>query len=134
MADLKRIDEAEKESKKLRDVQFGNFPLEQFSEAGKVANEGDPHLKAAADTELYDLERCALQMDIDKHEYDNSSENTDDNSSPRADDNASQSAEDNPSQSADDNDDDDTQQTEFSHMQLPTVSEKYHVNHDENTL
>ena len=52
MADLKRIDEAEKENKKLRDVQFDNFPLEQFSEAGKVANEGDPHLKAAADTEL----------------------------------------------------------------------------------
>ena len=124
MADLKRIDEAEKENKKLRDVQFGNFPLEQFSEAGKVANEGDPHLKVAADTELYDLEKRAIQMDIDKHEYDNSSENTDDNSSP--------SAEDNPSQSA--ADDDDTQQTEVSHVQLPTVGEKYHVNHDENTL
>ena len=131
MADLKRIDEAEKESKKLRDVQFGNFPLEQFSEAGKVANEGDPHLKAAADTELYDLEKHAIQMDIDKHEYDNSSENTDDNSSPRADDNASQSAEDNSSQSADD---DDTQQTEVSHVQLPTVCEKYHIDHDDNTL
>ena len=132
MADLKRIDEAEKENKKLRDVQFGNFPLEQFSEAGKVANEGDPHLKAAANTELYDLEKRAIQMDIDKHEYDNSSENIDDNSSLHADDNASQSAEDNSSQSADD--DDDTQQTEVSHVQLPTVGEKYHVNHDENTL
>ena len=132
MADLKRIDEAEKENKKLKDVEFDNFPLEQFSEAGKVANEGDPLLKAAADTELYDLEKRAIQMDIDKHEYDNSSENTDDNSSPRADDNASQSAEDNSSQSADD--DDDTQQTEFSHMQLPTVGEKYHLNHDKNTL
>ena len=125
MADLKRIDEAEKESKKLRDVQFGNFPLEQFSEAGKVANEGDPHLKAAADTELYDLEKRAIQMNIDKHEYDNSSENTDDN--------ASQSAEDNPTKSAAD-DDDDTQETEVSHVQLPTVGEKYNVNHDENTL
>ena len=133
MADLKRIDEAEKENKKLRDVQFGNFPLEQFSEAGKVANEGDRHLKAAADTELYDLEKCAIQMNIDKHEYDNSSENTDDNSSPRADDNASQSAEDNSSQSADD-DNNDTQETEVSHVQLPTVGEKYHVNHDEKTL
>ena len=133
MADLKRIDEAEKESEKLRDVQFGNFPLEQFSEAGKVANEGDPHLKAAADTELYDLEKYAIQMNIDNHEYDNSSENTDDNASHSAEDNASQSAEDNPSQSAD-NDDDDTQQTEVSHVQLPTVGEKYHVNHDENTL
>ena len=131
MAELKRIDEAEKENKKLRDVQFGNFPLEQFSEAGKVANEGDPHLKAVADTELYDLEKHAIQIDLDKHEYDNSSENTDDNSSPHADDNASQSAEDNSSQSADD---DDTQQTEVSHVQLPTVGKKYHVNHDENTL
>ena len=133
MADLKRIDEAEKENKKLRDVQFGNFPLEQFSEAGKVANEGDPHLKAAADIELYDLEKRAIQMDIDKYEYDNSSENTDDNSSPCADDNTSQSAEEISSQSADDYDDD-TQQTEVSHVQLPTVGEKYHVNHDDNTL
>ena len=132
MAELKRIDEAEKENKKLRDVQFDNFPLEQFSEAGKVANEGDPHLKVAADTELYDLEKHAIQIDIDKHEYDNSSENTDDNSSPSADDNTSQSAEDNSSQSADD--DDDTQQTEVSHVQIPTVGEKYHVNHDDNTL
>ena len=133
MADLKRIDEAEQENKKLRDVQFGNFPLEQFSEAGKVANEGDPHLKAAADTELYNLEMHTIQMNIDKHEYDNSSENTDDNSSPCADDNASQSAEDNSSQCADDYNDD-THETEVSHMQLPTVGEKYHVNHDENTL
>ena len=131
MAELKRIDEAEKENKKLRDVQFEDFPLEQFSEAGKVANEGDPHLKAAADTELYDLEKHAIQIDINKHEYDNSSENTDDTSSPHADDNVSQSAEDNSSQSADD---DDTQQTEVSHVQLPTVGEKYHVNHDDNTL
>ena len=37
----------------------------------------------------------------------------------------------NSSQSADD---DDTQETEVSHVQLPTVSEKYHVNHDDNTL
>ena len=83
----------------------------------------------------------AIQIDIDKHEYDNSSENTDDNSSrpadynssPRADDDASQSAEDNSSQSADDYDDD-IQQTEVSHVQLPTVSKKYHVKHDDNTL
>ena len=134
MAELKRIDEAENENKKLRDVQFGNFPLKQFSDAGKVANEGDPHLKAAADTELYDLEKRTIQIDIEKHEYDNSSENTDDNSSPRADDNiASERAEDYPSQSAAD-DDDDILQTEVSHVQLPTVGEKYHVNHDDNTL
>ena len=94
---------------------YGNFPLEQFSDAGKVANEGDPHLKAAADKELYDLEKRAIQIDIEKHEYDNSSEHTDDNSSPRADDEYS-------SQSADEDDDyDDILQTEVSHVQLPTV-------------
>ena len=62
MAELKRIDEAEKENKKSRDVHFGDFPLEQFSDAGKVANEGDPHLKAAADTELYEIEKRAIQI------------------------------------------------------------------------
>ena len=155
MAELKRIDEAENESKKQRDLQFGDFPLEQFSDAGKVANEGDPHLKAAADTELYDLEKRAIQIDIDKYEYDNSSENTDDtyydNSSPRADDNSSRRADDddNPSPRADDDnashraeeyssqcadDNDDILQTEVSHVQLPTVAEKYHVKHDDNTL
>ena len=134
MAELKRIDEAENENKKLQDVQFGDFPLEQFSDTGKVANEGDPHLKAAADTELYDLEKRAIQIEIEKHEYENSSENTDDNSSPRADDDInSQRAEEYSSQSADDNDDD-ILQTEVSHVQLPTVGEKYHVNHDDNTL
>ena len=135
MAELKRLDEAENESKKLRDVQFGNFPLEQFSDAGKVANEGDPHLKAAADKELYDLEKRAIQIDIEKHEYDNSSKHTDDNSSPRADDETtSQRAEEYSSQSADDDDYDDILQTEVSHVQLPTIGEKYHVNHDDNTL
>ena len=135
MAELKRIDEAENENKKLQDVQFGQFPLEQFSDAGKVANEGDPHLKAAADTKLYDLEKRAIQIDIEKHEYDNSSETTDDNSSPRADDyTTSQRAEEYSSQSADDNDDDEILQNEVSHVHLPTVSEKYHVNHDDNAL
>ena len=154
MAELKRIDEVEKENKKLRDVQFEDFPLEQFSDAGRVVNEGDPHLKAAANTELYDLEKCAIQIDIDKHEYENSSDTTDDNSSPsaddnpsrraddnssqRADDNSSQRADDNASQRADDNSsqsaDDDILQTEVSHVQLPTDGEKYHVNHDDNTL
>ena len=65
MAELKRIDEAENENKKLRDVHFGDFPLEQFSDAGKVANEGDPHLKAAADTELYEIEKRAIQIDTE---------------------------------------------------------------------
>ena len=57
MAELKRIDQAEHEQKKIRDIQFDNFPLEQFADAGKVANEGDPHLKAAADNKLYELEK-----------------------------------------------------------------------------
>ena len=134
MAELKQIDEAKNENKKLWDVQFGDFPLEQFSDAGKVANEGDPHLKAAADTELYDLEKRAIQIDIENHEYDNSSANTDDNSSLRADDDiTSQRAEEYSTQSADDNDHD-ILQTEVSHVQSPTVGEKYHDNHDDNTL
>ena len=87
-------------------------------------------MKAAANTELYDLEKCAIQIDIDKHKYENSSDNTDDNSSPCADDNASQSADDNSSQSTDDY----IQPTKVSHVQLPTVGEKYHVDHDDNTL
>ena len=107
MAELKQIDEVENENKKLRDVQFGDFPLEQFSDAGKVANEGDTHLKAAADMELYDLEKRAIQINTENHECENSSENTDDNSSPRADEDInSQRAEEYASQSADDNDDD----------------------------
>ena len=135
MAEPKRIDEAENENRKLRDVQFGEFPLEQFSDAGKVANEGGPHLKAA-DMELYDLEKRAIQIDIDKHEYDNSNENTDDNSSPRADDDiTSQRAEEYSSQSAAAAAaDDEILLNQVSHVQLPTVHEKYHVNHDDNTL
>ena len=129
MAELKQMEEAEKENKKLRDVHFDDFPLEQFSDAGKVANEGDPQLKAAADKELYQLEKCAIQIDTDKHKYDNSSENTDDNyydnPSPCADD-------DNTSQRAED--DDDIPQTEVSHVQSPTVKDKYHVKHEDNTL
>ena len=122
MAKLKRIDEAEQENKKLRDLEFKDFPLEQFSDAGKVANKGDPHLKAAADTELCDLDMRAIQIDKDKHKGKNSSDNTDDNSSPCAEDNSSQSTDDN------------IQPTKVSHVQLPTVGEKYHVDHDDNTL
>ena len=65
MAELKRINEAENKNKKSRDVHFGDFPLEQFSDAGKVANEGDPQLKAAADTELYEIEKRAIQIDTE---------------------------------------------------------------------
>ena len=143
MAELKRIDEAEKENKTLRDVQFGDFPLEQFSDAGRVANKGDPQLIAAADTELYDLEKRAIQMDIDKYEYDSSSEHTDDTYydtySPRAVDNASLQADENESLRAENDSsqsaaDDDIQNTEVSHVQLPIVGEKDHVKHDDKTL
>ena len=152
MAKLKRIDEAENENKKSRDVHFGDFPLEQFSDAGKVANEGDPHLKAAADTELYEIEKRAIQIDTEKYEYDNSSGRTDDtNSSQRADDYSSQRADDYSSQRAedyssqraedcssqradDDDENDDILQTQVNHVHLPKNGEKYHVNHDENTL
>ena len=87
-------------------------------------------MKAAADTELYDLEKRAIQIDIDKHNYENSSDNTDDNSSPSTDDNASQSADDNSSPSADEN----TKSIKVSHLQLSTVGDKYHIDHDDNTL
>ena len=137
MAKLKQIDEAENENKKSRDVHFGDFPFEQFSDAGKVANEGDPQLKAAADTELYEIEKHAIQVDTEKYEYDNSSGRTDDiNYSQRAENEySSQRAEnDYYSQRADDDDENEILQTQVSHVQLPENGEKYHVNHDENTL
>ena len=145
MAELKQIDEAENENKKTRDVHFGDFPLEQFSDAGKVANEGDPQLKSAADTELYEIEKRVIQIDTEKYKYDNSSEYTDDTnssqraendySSQRADDYSSQRADDYSSQRADDDDEnDDILQTEVSHVHLPKNGEKYHVKHDDNTL
>ena len=88
---------------------------------------------------MYDLEKRAIQIDIDKHKYENSSDNTDDNSSPHADDNSSRPADDNSSPCADDDNssqgaDDDIQETEVSHVQLPTVGEKYHAHNDDNTL
>ena len=128
MAELKRIDEAENENKKTRDVHFGDFPLEQFSDAGKVANEGDPQLKAAADTELYEIEKRAIQIDTEKYEYDNSSEYTDDTyssqraeddySSLRADDYSSQRADDYSSQRADD----DYENDDILHYKLKLVT------------
>ena len=114
MAGLKCVDEAERESKKLRDLEFKDFSLEQFSDAGKVANEGDPQLKAAADTKLYELEKCAIQIDIDNNNYENSSEDTDDNSSPSAEETCNPNI--------------------VSHVQPQTVGDQYHVEHDDNTL
>ena len=66
------------------------------------------------DTELYDLEKCAIQIDIDNHNYENSSDNTDDNSS------SSTEEYSNPNK--------------VSHVQLQTVSDQHHVEHDQNTL
>ena len=71
-------------------------------------------MKAAADTELYDLEKHAIQIDNDEQHNENSSDDTDDNSSSRAEDN--------------------TNCTKVSHVQKQTVGDKYHVEHDENTL
>ena len=141
MAELKRIDEAENENRKSRDVHFGDFPLEQFSDAGKVANEGDPQLKAAADTELYEIEKRAIQIDTEKYEYDNSSGCTDDSTCSQSAENdySSQRANDYYSQRADDDDDDDDDdndilQTQVSHVQLSKNGENFHRNHEENTL
>ena len=73
-ADLKRVDEVEKENKHLRDLEFYNFPLEHFSEAGKVANDGDPHLRNATNFELYELEERAIQMTNQNNADDNASD------------------------------------------------------------
>ena len=112
MAELKRIDQAENESKKLRNINFQNFPLEQFSDAGKVANEGDPQLKAAADSELYELEKRAIQMDMNDNIDANTSIHTDDNTN---------DAEDYPSPDT------------VSHVQH-NDSEKNRYDHDDNML
>ena len=71
-------------------------------------------MKAAADTELYDLEKHAIQIDNDEQNNKNSSDNTDDDSSSRA--------------------EDITNCTKVSHIQIQTVGNRYHVEHDENTL
>ena len=72
-------------------------------------------MKAAADAELYDLEKHAIQMDINNNNTDeNTSENTDDNNSEYAEENSSQNT--------------------VSHVQQQIVSDQYHVEHDENTL
>ena len=66
------------------------------------------------DTKLYDLEKRAIQIDNDEQHNENSSDDTDDDSSSRAEDN--------------------TNCTKVSHVQKQTVGNKYHVEHDENTL
>ena len=73
--------------------------------------------------ELYEIEKHALQIDIEKYEYDNSSGRTDDtNYSQRAEnDYSSQRADDYYSQRADDDDENDILQTQVSHVQLPKM-------------
>ena len=72
MAELKQIDEEEKEQVKYQNIKFDHFPLEQFAEVGKVHNIVDPHLKAAAETELFEFEKHAcnekFQIDGEKPE------------------------------------------------------------------
>ena len=114
MAKLKHIDEAKNERKKLRDLKFRNFPLEQFSDAGKVANEGDPQLKAAADNELYELEKHTIQIDINNDTDKNTSENTDDNTSQNAEEYASKNT--------------------VSHVHKQRVSDQCHLEKDDNIL
>ena len=111
MAELKRLDKAENETRKLRNI---NFPLEQFSDAGKVANEGDPQLKAAADNELYELEKHAIQMDMNNNIDANTSTYTDDNT--------------------DDSAEEYTSPHIVSHMQHETNSEKFRYGNDDNML
>ena len=114
MAELKYIDEDKNKSKKLRDLKFQNFLLEQFSDAGKVANEGDPQLKAAADNELYELEKCAIQIDINNDTDENTSENTDDNTSQNAEEYTSKNT--------------------VSHMHKQRVGDQCHLEKDDNIL
>ena len=114
MAELKRIDQAKNENRKIRDINFQNFPLEQFSDAGKVANKGDPQLKTAADNELYELEKHAIQMDMNNNIDVNTSTYTEDNT--------------------DDSADEYTSPDTVSHMQHETNSEKLHYDNDENML
>ena len=113
MAELKQIDQVENESKKLRNINFQNFPLEQFSDTGKVANEGDPQLKAAADSELYELEKRTIQMDMNYNIDADTSTHTDDNT----------------------NDAEDyTSPDIVSHVQHEPESEKNRYDHDDNML
>ena len=113
MAELKRIDQAKNENRKLRNINVQNFPLEHFSDTGKVANEGDPQLKAAADNELYELEKHAIQMDMNNNIDANTSTYTEDNT---------------------DSAEEYTSPDIVSHMQTETNSEKLHYDNDDNML
>ena len=113
MAELKRIDQAKNKNRQHRNINFQNFPLEQFSDAGKVANEGDPQLKAAADNELYELEKHAIQMDMNNNIDTNTSTYTEDNT---------------------DSAEEYTSPDIVSHVQHETNSEKFRYDNDDNML
>ena len=82
MVELKCIDEEEKDNIKQRNIKNYHFPLEQYAEVGKNDNFGDPHLKAAAKTELYEFEKSACNDDFEHEdlqpecEIQNENENT----------------------------------------------------------
>ena len=107
----------------MRNIKFQNFPLEQFSEAGKVANEWDLQLKAAADNKLYELEKHAIQIDINNNTDEYTSPDTDENTSNNdTDDNTHLNAE------------ECTSPNTVSHMQEQTNGEKCHIENDHATL
>ena len=124
-ADLKRADEVDKESKHLRDLEFYNFPLEHFSDAGKIANKGDPHLLNAANCELYELEEHAIQMTDKVHADENTSADTDDSSS----------CDDNYDQNEPENADGNSSPIEVSHVQQNHDGTRSHIkHHNESTI
>ena len=136
MAELKHIDEIENENKKLRNIKFQNFPLEQFSDAGKVANEGDPQFKALADKELYELEKSTIQIDINNNTEENASLNTDDYTTTNyTDDNTHLNTdEDSSTKDTDDtarlNAEEYSSHNTVSHVQKQTNSDKCHIEND----
>ena len=62
MADLKQMDEHEETLKEQMNQEFDYFPMEEFKDAGIIANNKDPELKLAAQAELYTLEQQVLQQ------------------------------------------------------------------------
>ena len=56
----------EQEDIKQWNIKFDHFPLEQFAEVEKVDNPGDPHLKAAPETELFEFEKHACNDEFER--------------------------------------------------------------------
>ena len=83
MAELKQLDEEEKEQVKYRNIKFDHFPLKQFADVGKVENKGDPHLKEAVETELYEFEKRVCNDEF-QNNYEQIEDSTKQNSKSRA--------------------------------------------------